>query len=294
MQRLRNSAEVEGDSRSLVRDYVEPFAIIQCVPSTSVQQMGAAVWILHPCLQLQAWTAEMWAWLDMPCHCVPGAFMVKDVISTRTRCSRRTQHWHAYDLCGRGLCVGGGGSAVDTACDRMAVTCPCVDTSTRNMSSTGVGVAHTLASAVGMTSIGAGMAPGSGRDWQWACLAVGVSGSGLAGAHLPDTRFLAVHHRHVAGLAIFDELLLGLIELLGHEAHEGVVWGVSYSPAAKGEEGVIKHPSRRTLDMPLPGVSTEQVGRAPMGGLAWTRECHRALSRESPGPLGSPVCLQMA
>lgn len=78
-------------------------------------------------------------------------------------------------------------------------------------------------------------------------IGAGVVGSGLAGAHLPDTRLLAVHHRHVAGLAIFDELLLGLIELLGHEAHEGVVWGVSYSPAAKGEEEVIKCPSRSLL-----------------------------------------------
>lgn len=61
-------------------------------------------------------------------------------------------------------------------------------------------------------------------------------GSGPAGAHLPDTGFLAVYHRHVAGLAIFDELLLSLIELLRHEAHEGVVWGVSYSPAAEGKK----------------------------------------------------------
>lgn len=106
--------------------------------------MGAAVWILHPCLQLQVWTAETQAWLDKPCHCVPGALMVKDVINTRTRCGRRTQHWHAYDLCARGLCLGAGGSAVDTACDRMAVTCPCVGTTgTGNKSSTGMGVAHT-------------------------------------------------------------------------------------------------------------------------------------------------------
>lgn len=116
------------------------------------------------------------------------------------------------------LCLGGGGSAVDKVCDRMAVACPCVG----------------MGGTVNVSS------PHSAN-------AVGVAGSGLAGTHLPDTRLLAVYHRHVAGLAIFDELLLGLIELLGHEAHEGVVWGVSYSPAAKGEEGVIEHPSRGPL-----------------------------------------------
>lgn len=102
------------------------------------------------------------------------------------------------------------------------------------MSGTGVGVAHTQ--------------PGQwvwpGLEWAWlavgmARVGVGVAGSGLAGAHLPDTRLLAIHHRHVVGLAVFDELLLGLIELLGHKAHEGVVWGVSYSTATKGGEGVM-------------------------------------------------------
>lgn len=76
-----------------------------------------------------------------------------------------------------------------------------------------------------------------------ACVGTVTGGSGSAGAHLPDTRLLAIHHGHVAGLAVFDELLLCLIELLRHEAHEGVVWGVSYSPIAEGEEGVTKHPS---------------------------------------------------
>lgn len=68
---------------------------------------------------------------------------------------------------------------------------------------------------------------------------VGASwGLGVGGSHLPDTRLLAVHHRHVAGLAIFDELLLCLVELLGHEAHEGVVWGVSCSQTTRSGRGM--------------------------------------------------------
>jgi len=131
----------------------------------------------------------------------------------------------------------------------------------------------------------------------WLALDLAWLEVGLAGAHLPDTRLLAVHHCHVAGFAIFDELLLGLIELLRHEAHEGVVWGVSYSPATKGEEGVIKCPSRSPG--PLTCLSQESQlsmwgEHPPMGGLTWTRECHRALSKEPPGPLGSAIGLQMA
>lgn len=119
-------------------------------------------------------------------------------------------------------------------------------------------------------------------------------GSGPAGAHLPDTRLLAVHHRHVAGLAVFDELLLRLIELLGHKAHEGVIWGVSYRPAVEGKSGLSnRHPSSSPglSGWPLPGVPTEHVGTAPMGELAWTRDHHKAQSREPTGPPGSQLVL---
>ena len=68
------------------------------------------------------------------------------------------------------------------------------------------------------------------KGWCW--------GLGVGGSHLPDTRLLAVHHRHVAGLAIFDELLLCLVELLGHEAHEGVVRGVSCSQTTRSGGGM--------------------------------------------------------
>lgn len=45
--------------------------------------------------------------------------------------------------------------------------------------------------------------------------------------HLPDAGLLPVHHRHAAHFVGLDELPLRLVELLRHEAHEGVVGGVS-------------------------------------------------------------------
>lgn len=44
--------------------------------------------------------------------------------------------------------------------------------------------------------------------------------------HLPDAGLLPVHHRHAAHFVGFDALPLGLVELLRHEAHEGIVRGV--------------------------------------------------------------------
>lgn len=45
--------------------------------------------------------------------------------------------------------------------------------------------------------------------------------------HLPDAGLLPVHHRHAAHFVGLDELPLRLVELLRHEAHEGIVGGVS-------------------------------------------------------------------
>lgn len=167
---------------------------------------------------------------------------------------------------------------MDVACARIGVACTCKGTARSvDTASTGMGVTCTWASAVLQ------------QTWY------GRQGSGPAGAHLPDTRLLAVHHRHVAGLVVFDELLLGLIELLGHEAHEGVVWGVSYSPAAEGGKMGLsnRHPSSSPglPGWPRPGVPTECVGTASVGGLAWTRDCHKAQSREPTGLPGSQLVL---
>lgn len=131
-------------------------------------------------------------------------------------------------------------SAVDVACARIGVACTCKGTARSvDTSSTGMGVTCTRASAVLQ------------QTWY------GRQGSGPAGAHLPDTRLLAVHHRHVAGLVVFDELLLGLIELLGHEAHEGVVWGVSYSPAAVGERWGYQTDIQAAAPASLDGLAQE-------------------------------------
>ena len=72
----------------------------------------------------------------------------------------------------------------------------------------------------------------------------------VSGAHLPDTRLLAVHHGHVAGLSAFDEPLLRLVELLGHEAHEGVVRGVSCSQTTRSGRGL---PDSQGHALGLPG-----------------------------------------
>lgn len=50
----------------------------------------------------------------------------------------------------------------------------------------------------------------------------------LRSRYLPHAGFLAVHHRHVVDFVLLDEPLLRLVELLRDEAHEGVVWRVSY------------------------------------------------------------------
>lgn len=179
-----------------------------------------------------------------------AAFTVMDVISTRTRCGRRAQHWREYDLCGRGLHLGGGDNAVRGHCSWQngcgLPLCRHGMYSDYLWHWALAWVWPTLASVVGTARVGAS-----------------VSGRGLARAHLPDTRLLAVHHRHVAGLAVFDELLLRLIELLGHEAHEGVVWGVSYSPAAEREEGVVKRLSKQK---PGPLTCLSQESQLSMWG----------------------------
>lgn len=58
-------------------------------------------------------------------------------------------------------------------------------------------------------------------------LRVRARGSSAQDTHLPDAGLLPVHHRHAAHFVGLDELPLRLVELLRHEAHEGVVGGVS-------------------------------------------------------------------
>lgn len=86
------------------------------------------------------------------------------------------------------------------------------------------------------------------------------------GAHLPDARLLAVHHSHVAGLAALDELLLSLVDLLGHEAHEGVVRGVSCRQTT-GQQGVARQP--RTHPGLLGPAPREGSRLAGMGLQSW-------------------------
>lgn len=134
---------------------------------------------------------------------------------------------------------------------------------------------------------------GVGR-WRW-----------TAGAHLPDARLLAVHHSHVAGLAAFDELPLRLIQLLRHEAHEGVVRGVSCSQAVGSGRGyrAAKDAARVSLDRPLGGVPVgrerpvrrggEHAGHPPQAP-PFPRDWHKPpWTQRKPARPCRPLCSQM-